>query len=91
MNWHNTNRRLAASRGGGEEDSDDDYWTEEEEAQTPIDPIDPYVFFADAMQACPPGRASVLTAGMDGAVQGTLQELLTFAATQRAQQTSSSS
>lgn len=71
-------RRIAASRGTGEEDSDDDYWTEEEEAQTPIDHIDPFIFYADAVKACPQERKSAAGLSVEEALQ--LTELAVNAA-----------
>lgn len=54
-------RGARALLGEGSEDGDesDDEFTDDEEVHTPIDPVDPYVFFADALaglQAHMPAR-----------------------------------
>eukprot|EP00850_Spirogloea_muscicola_P013908 SM000097S24761 [mRNA] locus=s97:152586:160145:+ [translate_table: standard] len=51
-----------------EDDSDDEDWIDEEEFQSPIDAIDPFVYFADTMKtmsATDPQRFQMLTGGLD--------------------------
>ena len=45
-----------------ESDDEDEEWTEEEDASTPLDPIDPFITFADTLEALRlqnPGRLQV--------------------------------
>eukprot|EP00798_Chlamydomonas_sp_ICE-L_P030404 gene30404-35409_t len=81
-------RRLAQQAkqlGGGDQDDDDDSddeWTDDEEAQTPIDPIDPFLAFGDALnhiQAAFPQRYQTVAAVMDPASQTALQAILAHA------------
>eukprot|EP00850_Spirogloea_muscicola_P016520 SM000134S26963 [mRNA] locus=s134:343998:351525:+ [translate_table: standard] len=69
-------QRLAQKAGASfqwasendEDDSDDEDWVDEEEFQSPIDAIDPFVFFADTMKtmsATDPQRFQMLTGGLD--------------------------
>ena len=51
----------------GQESETSEEWTEDEEEHTPLDPIDPFVAFSDALrglQATNPRRFAALTAGM---------------------------
>lgn len=88
-------KRLAkmAARETGQaddaaDDDTDDEWTDDEEVETPIDPVDPYVFFADAlagMQATNPARHQGLTATVDAGAQEALAQIMQYAAQQRAE------
>ena len=49
--------------GNHEESDDDSEWTEDEEVSTPVDPVDPFLAFADAvrhLQSAHPARFQVL-------------------------------
>lgn len=37
--------------GGGDDDDDDDWSDEDDDVMTPLDPIDPFVFFADTLSS----------------------------------------
>ncbi|KAG2439798.1 hypothetical protein HYH02_010433 [Chlamydomonas schloesseri] len=66
---------------GGEES--DDEFTDDEEVHTPIDPVDPYVFFADALaglQAHMPARHAALLAACDANTQAALGGMMAYAA-----------
>ena len=42
--------RPQAARHHEESDDDEGEWTEEEDASTPLDPIDPFIAFADTLE-----------------------------------------
>ena len=70
---------------GHEEDSDDEF-TDDEEVESPLDPIDPFVAFADslgALQRAMPDRYSLLVSGADAGTQAALQGMVAFAEHQR--------
>ncbi|GFR51383.1 hypothetical protein Agub_g13813, partial [Astrephomene gubernaculifera] len=64
------------------EDSDDEF-TDDEEVHTPIDPVDPYVFFADALsglQQHMPARYQQLLSACDAGTQAALAGMMAYAA-----------
>jgi hypothetical protein len=84
--------KMAAKVSGQDEDDDedddesDDEWTDDEEVETPIDPIDPWVLFADqlgALAGANPGRHAQLLAGLDAGAGAALQAVTEFAEKQR--------
>ncbi|GIL84239.1 hypothetical protein Vretimale_15865 [Volvox reticuliferus] len=67
---------------GSDEDSDDEF-TDDEEVRTPIDPVDPFVFFADALsglQQHMPIRHQQLMAACDANTQVALAGMVAYAA-----------
>jgi hypothetical protein len=55
-------RQEAKEDGHSESESDDDYWTDDDDVSTPIDDVNPYTLFADALshlQAHHPARFQV--------------------------------
>ncbi|KAL4855989.1 Importin beta-like SAD2 [Chlorella vulgaris] len=82
--------RMAAKRAGGGSDDDDDdsgdeYWSEdeEEEVASPIDSIDPFIYFAEtlhAVQHSEPARFAGLVGGLDANVQRAVQGMMQYAA-----------
>ena len=53
---------LQGARHHSESDDEEEEWTEEEDASTPLDPIDPFIAFADTLEVLRlqnPGRLQV--------------------------------
>ena len=76
--------------GDGDDEDTDDEWTDDEEEQTPIDPVDPYVVFASALQGLQAGNPArhqgLLAAAVpDAAGQQALAALVQHAEVQRAE------
>ncbi|GLC37117.1 hypothetical protein PLESTB_000981600 [Pleodorina starrii] len=70
----------------GSEDFSDDEFTDDEEVRTPIDPVDPFVFFADALsglQQHMPARHQQLMAACDAGTQAALGAMMVYAAEMR--------
>ncbi|EFJ51590.1 hypothetical protein VOLCADRAFT_79706 [Volvox carteri f. nagariensis] len=66
----------------GSEGSDDEF-TDDEEVRTPIDPVDPFVFYADALsglQQHMPARHQQLMATCDANTQAALAGMMAYAA-----------
>ena len=62
----------------------DDYWSEdeEEEVESPIDAVDPFVFFAETLQgiqAAEPQRFAALMGGLGADVQAAVQGMMGYA------------
>ncbi|PSC72993.1 importin beta-like SAD2 [Micractinium conductrix] len=82
-------QRAAAKRAGGDDEDDDEddydeYWTEdeEEEVSSPIDAVDPFIFFAEtlhAIQGGDPPRFAGLVGGLDANVQAAVQGMMQYA------------
>lgn len=67
------------------DEEDDDDWHEEEEV-TPLDNVDPFVFFVDALkqiQQALPGRYEHIVSACDPAGQPSLQDIIAFSDVQR--------
>lgn len=53
---------LHVQAGNHDESDDDSEWTEDEEVSTPVDPVDPFLAFSDAvrhLQSAHPARFQV--------------------------------
>lgn len=91
-------QRMAAKRAAGNDEDDDDddseddeYWTEdeEEEVSSPIDAVDPFIFFAETLhtiQHSDPQRFAGLVGGLDANVQAAVQGMMQYAAELRQEQ-----
>lgn len=84
-------QRMAAKRAGDDEDDDEDdddydeYWSEDEEDEvsSPIDAVDPFVYFAETLhgiQHGDPARFAALVGGLDANVQAAVQGMMQYAA-----------
>ena len=85
-------RRVNPFHRGGDDDDDDDsddemgMLTDDEAVSSPIDDVDPFIFFAETMQATHAADAAkfgALTGGLDAGGQATLQELMAHANVRR--------
>ncbi|KAK2079907.1 hypothetical protein QBZ16_002302 [Prototheca wickerhamii] len=78
-------RRLGEDWSDDEDDEGSDWWSDEEEAeiQSPIDAVDPFVFFADAMGAlgaASPARLQAVMGALEPALQAAVQGMSAYAA-----------
>lgn len=81
-------QRAAAKRAGYAErddydESDEEWWTdEEEEVSSPIDAVDPFIYFAEtlhALQHSEPSKFAALSAAMDAGTQAAVQGMMAYA------------
>ena len=83
--WKHSSLSCAQGKQHLDIDSDDE-WTDDEEDSTPLDDVDPFVAFADALrglQSGHPGRFAALTANTDQGAQAALQGMMQLAEQQR--------
>lgn len=84
-------QRMAAKRAGAEDEDDDDdddddeYYSEDEveEVSSPIDAIDPFIYFAETLhgiQHADPPRFAALVGGLEANVQAAVQGMMQYAA-----------
>lgn len=80
--------RRAAKRASfldddDDDDSDDEWWDDDDDdVMSPIDEINPYIYFAEALQQVQggnPARFAALTGVMDQGVQGAVQGMMAYA------------